>query len=377
MIIRKNILKTIVTVFLIVVIFATLYINKFLAPTWLKGFLIKSVSQAVDRPVSLASVRLNPLRGFIIEGLTLYEPDGKTEFLRIERLTTSILLIPLINEHKILIPSVRIFKPSVRIVKKADNSWNFAAPPLLKKAQPASDDTKGFTLLIQNIAIENGRIDFTDNTRAPAYNKALIGLDATAVYSAKENAVRFKAASKVTEPLKTSIGLEGAYLIKENSLITKTVIKNLPILELYNYFYKLSLIANLKSGDANAVIDIKTETGKKIGISYDASIKNLDISYYDLNLKGDLGLAGTSNLDFAEIFKQEHKAAFNLKGSTLKGLYFFNEISDVTGTIEISKDGISTAGLEGIAHNVPIKFIGGIKNMDDPQFRGSLHIAKT
>lgn len=369
---RKKILKTSLILVVTFVILSTLYINIFIAPTKLKTFLVANISRVVDRPVSIKSVRFNFIQGFIINDLIIYEPDAKTQFIKVERISTTLLFIPVLWEKKIIIPSIRIDLPAVNIVKDEDNTWNFSAPPLLKKP-PAGERParKGFSILVQKVIFNNGKINFSDNTRLPAYAKELINIDGRATFSPK-NIIQFKANAHLNSPEKTVLALGGSYDLGEKLFSMKAVLKNLSLLEPYNYFYKMGLFTTLKNGSADFGIDLKIDRDKKISLGVNSAVKNLDIEYYGLNLKGNMDISGNSTLDLTETFKADFKIDVTLKNSCLKGVYILNEITNLNGKIEIGNEGISSPLLEGLAYNTPIRFMGGVKDIKAPQLRSTI-----
>ena len=163
--IRKGILKTVLIGSILFLMLATWYINKFLAPTSLKNFLIKNISRSIDRPISLEEVRFNIIRGLTLKGLTIYEPDGKTVFVKTKSISTTLLLIPLIKEKKIIVPSIYLNEPYINIVKMQNKTWNFSTPPLLKTTTPREKTKqKGFTILVKKIRLDGGTLNFEDNT---------------------------------------------------------------------------------------------------------------------------------------------------------------------------------------------------------------------
>lgn len=370
---KRRVLKTILIFFVLACLLSTWYINTFLAPSKLKNLLIRQISQAIDRPVFLKSIHFSLIQGFVLKELAIYEPDGKTVFIKIDRLTTTLLFIPLLIDKKIIIPSVYITSPMINIVKNQDNTWNFLNPALFKKtAFPEKPKKRGFSVLVQRIRFDNGQINFSDNTRSPPYAKQLVNLDGDVTISQK-GVVSFKALSQLNTPEKTDIALEGSYVLKENLLTIKAALKNISLLEPYNYFYKIGLLTNLKSGASDILLDLTIDKGKKIIIGVNSSVKDLDISYSNLNLKGALNVTGAAELNFGETLQTNYKIDLGLKGSTLSGVYLLNEVSNLSGRIEITNDGISSSGLEGLAYNTPIKFSGGIKNINEPLLRVMIH----
>lgn len=368
--IRRRILKTIAFTLLLLAFFSTWYINKFLAPTYLKNFFIKNISRAIDRPISLEGVHFNFIRGLTLNDLTIYEPDKKTTFVKAGRISTTLLFIPILKEKTIIIPSISISSLKVNVVKNQDNSLNFLNPALVKKSSLAkTEKQKGFSFLVQKIYLENGEITFSDNSKSPAYTKQLTGLDGELVYSTRENTVTLKMTSQLSLPLKTTIGVEGSYSLKDSAVVAKVAIKNLALSEPYDYFYKNLFPLELKDGVTDAILDLKIDKNKKALLSVKSLVKNLDVSGFGLKLKGPMSINAVFNLLPSEPPQLNYKVELSLAGPTLSGVYLLNELSNLNGIIKITNDSISTPALSGYAHNTLIKFTGGINNLKDPNLK--------
>ncbi|MDD5449971.1 MAG: AsmA-like C-terminal region-containing protein [Candidatus Omnitrophica bacterium] len=379
MIVRKKLLKIGLVAFIFVSLFFAWYINKFLAPAVLKNFFVKSASEAINRPVSLESVRFSLVRGFVLNKPVIFEPDGKTVFIKADAVSTSLLLIPLLKEKKIIIPSIHISSPSINIIKNADHTWNFLAPPLIPLISQVSPVARhpngGFGLLIKKIQLDNGNISYLDNTMEPAYSRRLINIAGEAAFSLKENAVNFKIQSQLESPLKTGVGLSGSYLLNENTLTANAALKNLALLEPYEYLSleRYSYFSKettgfpivIKDGVGNASIDIKMDRDRNCTFGLDSSIINLDSSGLGMKLMGGVGIKGIFYLKASEPPQLNYRAEIELQDSSLRGVYILNEITGLKGKIEISNDSIGSAGLQGYVSDMPVRFNGGLdlKNM--------------
>jgi len=350
------------------VVLSTWYINRFLAPTALKNVFLKSISQVVDRPVSVGSLRFNIINGFVLKDLTIYEPDGITPFIQARRVTTSLLLVPLFKEKKIIIPSIYIDSPHCIIVKKPDMTWNFLAPSLIKKAASAQKLKKsGFILLIQGIRLDGGTISFADNTRNPPYTRNLVGLTGNVVFSLKESAVNFKTVGKLDTPQKTDVAFSGSYSLLEDTLDIKAAMKNVPLAEPYIYFYKAALLGDLKGGVADVSATFKINRDRTSDLMLNGSVRDINASAWGVTLAGDLDVGASAHLDFAEGPKADYRISLYLKGPTLRGIYLLNEFSQLTGKIEITNKSISTEAMDGIAYTTPVRFSGGVADFANPR----------
>jgi len=354
-------LKTLKVIILGITLLCTVglvYINIFLAPVRLKSFLTEKLSQATNRPVSLESVHFSLIRGFILKGLRIYEPDKETVFVQVENISTTLLLVPLIKERKIIIPSIHINSPMLNIAKTRENVWNFSSLPFFAKKDDSKKSKKSdFSVLVQKILFEGGKISFLDHTRSPTYTKQLINFEGDASISLN-GLVQFKATSQLDTPLKTSIALNGSYDEEEKLLAIKAVLKNLSLIEPYRYFYQVALFSDLKDGISDVTVDLKVRDRKTASLDVSASTENLHVSSSGYTLKGDLDIEGTSAFELAEILKASYKVQLKLNGPALSGVPSLNEISNLDGTVTLSNSGVYCKYIWGEVYNTPIKFSG-------------------
>ncbi len=360
MAIRKRILKVVIIFILFCAGALTWYANKLLSPANLKNFAVKTISESLDRPIALEGANFSLIRGISLNNLIIYEPDGKKEFLKIGRISTMPLFIPILIERRIIIPYINVEHITLNIEKKQDKSWNFLFPALLKKsAAPQKGLTRGFTFLVQQVKLRKGEINYSDNTREPVYARQLTDISGNFILSLKEKGLDFKITSMLNVPSKTLMGIEGAYLIQENLFTAKAALKNVAAVELYEYFYKNSALVKLKNGLGDAIIEVKFDKDRNLTFNLNSMLNGMDISAFDLALKGDMGVTGNIESKLVEGSEPNYKIILDMKGASLSGVYFLNELSKLTGKIEISNDAVYTSALTGYAYNTPIEFVGG------------------
>lgn len=138
----------------------------FVLPSLLKGQLEKQIGSATDRSCSVAGVTINPLTWSVeVRGAQLSEKGSKAVFVSFSSLKlrvspTSIWrLAPVVAELKIT-------SPYLHLLRDRPNSYNFS-DILAKYAQkPKKEGDKPARFSLNNIVVENGRLEFDDT--APA-----------------------------------------------------------------------------------------------------------------------------------------------------------------------------------------------------------------
>lgn len=357
---RRRLLRNILIWAVFLTIVSTWYINTFLAEGRLKALFIKNLSETLNRPVSIDSIRFSIVRGFIIKDLTIYEPDQKTLFIHIKQLSTTNLFIPLLYEKKILIPAIYIDKPFINVTKNQEKTWNFSTPELLKKelfGKKASNS--GFSILVQKIRIDDATINFTDNSKTPAYGARLVNLEGEVAFFTKDT-VNFKLIAQLDSALKSQIAVDGGYSQADNLVTMKVSTKNLPLIEPYRYFHERVSLIDVKNGLADIELGLKIYSTKALSVDAKAAITGLDLSLAHFNLKGDVGIEGASIFELKDTFEGDFKVLLNLKGPALSGIYLLNELKNLNGKIKITNKGIFCDYLWGDAYNTSIRFSGGI-----------------
>jgi uncharacterized protein involved in outer membrane biogenesis len=137
-----------------------LYLEQFLRLDTYKEQILAELSSALHRKVSYKAghftLRYGP--SFTFTGISITERDGATEFLRADRLTLHIALLPLL-EKKVIIKSLDVDAPHIGITRYRDGSYSISD---LLEQKPSA-----ITLQIKGIKVNNGTIAVTDLKATP------------------------------------------------------------------------------------------------------------------------------------------------------------------------------------------------------------------
>ena len=144
-------------IFIGLVIFFVLFtlVGFFVLPPVLKLVLVKELSGALHRAVTIERIAVNPYAlSITLKGLTIKERSGTDTFVSCDRIfldlqsLSALRLAPMFKE-------VSLTKPYIRIVRNRDLSYNFS--DLMTKS-----DSKPQKFALNNIRITQGSIDFVD-----------------------------------------------------------------------------------------------------------------------------------------------------------------------------------------------------------------------
>lgn len=152
--------KTVLIVAIVLVLFG---IFGFLAaPSIIRSQIEKRASAALDRPVTLGAVHLNPYTLRLeLDQLHIGERDGKTSFVDVDQIvantswSTLFRLAPVLDE-------LSLQRPRIRIARTADQRFNFSDIIERYASQPADPNAKPARFALSNISVHGGDIVFDD-----------------------------------------------------------------------------------------------------------------------------------------------------------------------------------------------------------------------
>jgi len=154
----------IVLILLIIASAGLYYVNEFFLPVKLKNVLVEKISQELSREVSIRSLQYLPFRGLVAEDIIIAEKKPKKEaFITIKEASLGIFSFFSLAQGKIVIPSIVIRNPSVRLTKTRTEEWNFEDLLSFKKnLRPQSS----LNIYIASLVITRGTIVFSDKMLA-------------------------------------------------------------------------------------------------------------------------------------------------------------------------------------------------------------------
>ena len=132
----------------------------------------QGIATALNRKASIAKVRINPFGMTVtVEGFRLFEPDASTPFVELGSITASLSSSSLYR-FGMVADRLSIDKPSVRLMRLADNRYNFSDILDHLAKQPKKESSSGPPRFsINNISISNGTLLFDDRAVAVAGGK--------------------------------------------------------------------------------------------------------------------------------------------------------------------------------------------------------------
>jgi hypothetical protein len=158
--------KKILLRFVLPVLLGMILLSLILLPYGLKKYINEHGNEYTGRKIAVRDIQFNYFTTtFRILDFRMFEADGKATFVSFDSLTVDISPFPLLAS-KLVINKIRLVKPLVNISRK-DSVYNFDDIITFLNKKPKADTTKKgapFRYLLNNIAMEQGKLVFNDKT---------------------------------------------------------------------------------------------------------------------------------------------------------------------------------------------------------------------
>lgn len=149
-----------------------------ISPERVRETLLPLAEKALHRPVQLESVEVKWLSGITLNNLVVQEREGEEKFVAARSVQLRYQLLPLLS-GRVVVDEIRLVGPIIRVVRLADGGYNFSdllgdkgeGDTETTAPEPDASGKRALDLLVSQIAIEDGTLDFYD-----------AALDATAPY---------------------------------------------------------------------------------------------------------------------------------------------------------------------------------------------------
>lgn len=132
----------------------------FVAPPLVKSYLLRKAGTELHRQVHIKSVQVNPFTlSVTVNGLQIEERGGGP-FVGFDSLHVRLGAFASIFSGKLVVASMDLERPKVRVVRNEDGSYNFS--DLLREDSSRPPSTKRAHYSFNNIRITGGTVDFDD-----------------------------------------------------------------------------------------------------------------------------------------------------------------------------------------------------------------------
>ncbi len=261
------------------------YANKVLLPSVVRQKIVQGLSDFTSSKVTLGGLRLNLLKGLVLEDLVIYDKDAPQQRLaEIKELSAGFLILPSFKEKKIIIPSLSVREATLTIGRRKDGTLTIAY--LLEKIKQKNTGTAASmpSVIVRQIGLKDSTVLWTDETITPA---------ATARIRLKQAGVRLgfnKADLNVsTEVVRgdatTYISMDADYVYGTKNLSGHIVLRDLDAARYLDY------LSGLPYAPAQGTLDtleakFTLREQKTLSSQIQLHARNIHMAYRDIAVEG-------------------------------------------------------------------------------------------
>ena len=351
----------------VLLIALVLLVRVLVTPERVKAVILPMAEQALQRQVSLGTVKVGLFTGIELQELAIDEPGEGKPFVTVDRAVLRFQWLPLLT-RRVVIDEVRLERPLIRVIRRTDGSFNFsdllakqAAPPAAPALAGSVADEKGtaFSLLVTTAQIGEGRLIFDDRQVAVVTELSALTLDAAGI--TRTGAVPVKLSAQVQGAL---LHLDGVVqpLLKGGSF--RFDLQGLNVIA-FEPYYRDTLPGTLSRLQLGLQGDVALE-GQALVVQGRLQGRELDLLLPALpqaplqNAQIDADFAVTYDLDHDHLAIASLAVSVNGLAAQLSGS-LGSLTAAPTGELELVLPGLDLAGLK---HALPPALLGKAADLD-------------
>jgi len=172
----------------VLVVTLVVLVKLFVTPERIKAIVLPLAEQKLHRQISLGEVKVGLFSGIELHTLSVSETGETEPFIAAERAVLRFQLLPLLS-RRVVIDEVTLERPLIRVIRKADGSFNFSdllaaraetaanAPRSPAAAEPAPS----LSVLVAVAQVRDGRLSFIDRQVGATTELSELKLDSTGI----------------------------------------------------------------------------------------------------------------------------------------------------------------------------------------------------
>ena len=342
---RRKIFFTII-ILIFVVTSAILYINKIFFPLQFKQIVTNKLHQELNREITIDAIQFDPTKGFVIQNLKILGKDTPETVLYAKRVSFNILYLPIIKSRKIIIHSISIKNPFIRIIRQKENLWNFS--DLIPSQQDTHRTKNPFTFFIGDVLINNATVSYLDKSLSSGeFSEDFENLNVKVNISPPKS-VKFHLEANAIKH-SSNILVKGQYQLLSKEISANLKIQNIPLAKYLNLYYRNKHF-HLHKGIISKGDLILKHTNQKTDLR-----GSFEISDTDLTINPDKIIQGHIAVNDAS-------------------LSFKNKTINLKGALDISKAVIKWAANEELNGDIKINELTFKHNDKKTEIEGDLKI---
>ncbi len=347
------------------------YLNRVVLPVKLRGWAETFASDTLGRKLTIERVRIHPWHGILLEGVTVEEDAryGKEPFLRIDRISARVLYLPLLKDHRVILPTLRIFRPRVRLLQDSNGLWNVQSLQMVQR--PKRIGSSQLKLVIPNIVITEGQLELAFQT--PAHRVKLNFQDLNAQLGlALPAAIRWTFSTILSSTPPIRLGCAGDYDLGHPQVRLK-VQSSIPLQALAHYLPpEMTPALSLLEGSSAVDLELSGNPKGPFGLKGSLQTEGLHWKASGIEGRGDLHAAVEGQLPKIAELRNEAwpfpslKSTVDLKQVTLSPIPYLGELKEIEGKLLVDRDGIRTDRLTcSLSTGQPLTMSGSLSS--DPK----------
>lgn len=250
----------------------------FITPERVRQTVQPLAEKALKRKVELGDIEVSILSGIVLRDLEVKERDGDKTFVAAGQVLLRYQFWPLLFK-KVVVDEVRFDNPRIRVVRLADNTFNFSdliSQPVDKEPRPEEQPPsgEGINLLVSEVAVAAGSLEFVDQavTAGKQYVTTIDSLSITANEISLEKKFPFILEALVND---SPIKLQGDIDPRERTVAASVNIKTLDVVRFSPYFAE-KIPAKLDALKLSVDLELAASQ-KSIASAGDISFDNINL----------------------------------------------------------------------------------------------------
>jgi hypothetical protein len=208
---------------LIIGIATFFYIDTVFLPGQFKQFIITKAEKSLRREVSIGNIDFRPIKGFLIENITIARKDDPNRpFIQIKEVEFNLLFAPIFQKQAIILPHIKIKDPYIYLSRDETRTWNFSDLPSLEKILKRNSS---FSVLLRKLDLKGGEIQYIDKTQAEEFSETIKNIEINTTLSLNKGA-RFILKAEVPKH-KTLLTIKGNYALVTKKMTAQILVDHL------------------------------------------------------------------------------------------------------------------------------------------------------
>jgi hypothetical protein len=346
------------TIIIIIILFLVgLYLFGILLPKKIESFCEESVSRYLNRDLKVGDVRVSILKGVILKDVRIFEKDRETPSLTMESISLVPLYLPFILEKKIVIYSVELNNPYLKIVRSSQGKL-LEVLDIEKKT--TYDEWK---VVIKKITVNNLSILFQDEKEG--FKKLFSPID---LYLNLAPTLSLNFHLRFYDEGNQKLLLKGSYHIPSKEIQSEITLENIDLRDYQAYFPNIFSTKKAKVKKANLNLEGKEEYRLEGSIF----LEDIEGFYQSTSIKGDILIKPLIRWELKKNI-MNYQIEGDLINTQIEGIPFIDRLTSVKANFNLNKEKINVDYIEANLLGTKLSAQGSIKNLKDPYLEANIN----